>query len=94
MDATLSAAAADTEGFGARVYIYKVSFPGEFGSSAIYGKCAMLQASISVSLGEDWRLRGRISRFHGYDRDSIGSGYEQTEGPSRTEAGLQLDWNP
>ncbi|MFO7626440.1 MAG: hypothetical protein R6V62_04210 [Candidatus Fermentibacteraceae bacterium] len=94
LEATFSAAGADTDGYPSRVYIYKLSFPGEFGSSAMYGSCAVLQASVSVVLGEDWRVRGRISRFHGYDRESLGSGYEETQGPTRTEAGLQLDWNP
>lgn len=94
LEATFSAAGADTDGYASRVYIYKLSFPGEFGSSAMYGSCAMLQASVSVVLGEDWRVRGRIGRFHGYDRESLGSGYEETLGPTRTEAGLQLDWNP
>lgn len=94
LDATFSAAGADTDGYPSRVYIYKLSFPGEFGSSAMYGSCAILQASVSVALGEGWRVRGRISRFHGYDRESLGSGYEETQGPTRTEAGLQLDWNP
>lgn len=94
LDATFSAAGADTDGYPSRVYIYKLSFPGEFGSSAMYGRCAVLQASVSVTLGEGWRVRGRIGRFHWYDRESLGSGYEETLGPTRTEAGLQLDWNP
>jgi len=94
LEATFSAAGAETDGYPSRVYIYKLSFPGEFGSSAMYGSCAVLQASVSVALGEDWRARGRISRFHWYDRESMGTGYEETPGPARTEAGLQLDWNP
>lgn len=94
LEATVSAAGADTDGYTSRVYAYKLSFPGEFGSSAMYGNCAVLQASVSASLGEDWRVRCRISRFHMYDRESIGSGYEETVGPNRTETGLQLDWNP
>lgn len=94
LEASFSAAGADTEGYPSRIYIYKLSFPGEFGSSAMYGRCAVLQASVSVDLGEDWRVRGRISRFHGYGRENLGSGYEETQGPDRTEAGLQLDWNP
>lgn len=94
LETTLSAAGADTDGYPSRVYIYKLSFPGEFGSSAMYGRCAVLQASVSVAMGEDWRVRGRIGRFHWYDRESLGSGYEETRGPTRTEAGLQLDWNP
>lgn len=94
LEATVSAAAAETDGYPSRVYIYKLSFPGEFGSSALYGRCAALQASVSMTLGEDWRLRGRIGRFHWYDRESLGTGYEETLGPDRTEAGLQLDWTP
>lgn len=93
LDATLSAAAADTQGYPSRVYIYKLSFPGEFGSTALYGNCAAFQASVSVTVGEGWLLRFRMSRFLWYDRENIGSGYELTAGSSRTEAGLQLDWD-
>ncbi len=94
LEVSASAAAADTEGYASRVYVYRLSFPGEFGSCALYGRSALLQASLSVEPARGWRLRFRIGRFHGYGRDSLGSGYEQTEGPSRTDAGLQLDWKP
>ena len=94
MDVSVSASAADTEGYASRVYVYRLSFPGEFGSQALYGKSAMLQAALSLEPARGWRLRFRISRFHGYGRESIGSGYEQTAGPSRTDVGFQLDWKP
>lgn len=93
LDATLSASAADTQGYPSRIYIYKLSFPGEFGSAALYDRCAAFQASVSATLGEGWLLRVRIGRFHWYDRENIGSGYEQTSGSTRTETGLQLDWS-
>ncbi len=94
LDATVSASAAETDDYNSRVYIYSLSFPGEMGSSPLYGSVVAAQAMVTVQFGEGWRLRGRISRFHWYGRDSIGSGFEQTSGPSRTDLGLQLDWNP
>lgn len=93
-DATFSVSGSDTRDYRSRVYIYKLSFPGELGSGVLYGKSLMLQAMVSVGLGGDWRARCRVSRFHGYDRESLGSGWEETRGPHRTDMGLQLDWNP
>jgi len=48
--------------------------------------------SISAELREGAFLRARISRQSVENMESLGSGWEETGGGSRTEFGLQLDW--
>ncbi len=88
----LSAAGCSTDGWNSRVYAYSLSFPGEFGSIAMYGKTFLLQASAMVNLSPEAVLRARGSWYFREGEEVLGSGWEETEGPSRTTLGVQLDW--
>ena len=89
----VSAAGCSTDGWNSRVYAYSLSFPGEFGSTAMYGKSFLLQASATVNLSPDAVLRARGSWYCREGEEVLGSGWEETEGPSRTILGVQLDWS-
>ena len=90
---SLSAAGCSTDGWNSRVYAYSLSFPGEFGSSALYNRTALLQSSVSLHIEGTAVLRIKGSWYCKEGEESLGSGWEETEGSSRTAVGIQLDWN-
>ena len=90
---SISAASCSTDGWASRIYAYSLSFPGEFGSTALYNNSVLLQMSVSMHISDDTVLRARTSWYRMEDAESLGSGDEETEGPERTEAGIQLDWS-
>ncbi len=92
IDFVVSMAAASTDGWNSRVYAYSLSFPGEFGSRPLYNSSRLLQSSISLHLSEEAILRIKASWFSMPGQDYLGSGDNETEGSSKTAAGIQLDW--
>lgn len=92
IDLVVSAAAANTNGWNSRIYAYSLSFPGEFGSKPLYNSSRLLQSSVSLHLSEEAILRIKAAWFSMPDEEYLGSGDNQTEGSSKTTAGIQLDW--
>jgi hypothetical protein len=90
---SVSAAACSTDGWNSRVYAYSLSFPGEFGSTALYNSTVLLQGAVSLHISSAAVLRARCAWYNMEGEESLGSGWEETDGSCRTEAGLQLDWN-
>ncbi|PIE52227.1 hypothetical protein CSA37_07655 [Candidatus Fermentibacteria bacterium] len=90
---SVSAAASQTDGWESRIYAYSLSFPGEFGSTVLYGNSLLLQASLSLHISEDTAVRARFSRYFREGAEWLGSGSTETPGPFRTTAGCQLDWS-
>ncbi len=88
----LGGAACSTDGYNSRVYAGASSFPGEFSSTALYNRTFLLFFGVSAELSEGFSLRGAIERKIVEDVDFLGSGWEETEGDSRTELGFQLDY--
>ncbi len=93
LDITVSAAAGSTNGWNSRIYAYSLSFPGEFGSQALYNSSVLLQGAVSAHISESaiFRLKGSWYSMEG--AEFLGSGSSETEGPSRTSAGIQIDWD-
>ncbi len=89
----LGAAGFTTDGWNSRAYVVALAFPGEFGSTQVQGRGMMLQAAVSVEPREGLFLRGGVGWLRRQDAETLGSGYEETEGGSRTEASCQLDWS-
>jgi hypothetical protein len=92
LDITVSTAASSTDGWNSRVYAYSLSFPGEFGSKALYNSSVLLQAEVSVHISDRATLRAKAGWFNMRNAESIGGGSSETQGASRTTAGMQLDW--
>lgn len=92
LDITVSAAAGSTSGWNSRIYAYSLSFPGEFGSTALYNSSILLQGAVSLHISESADLRVKGSWYDMEGAESMGSGSSETEGSSRTSAGMQLDW--
>ena len=88
----LGGAACSTDGYNSRVYAGASSFPGEFSSTALYNRTFLFFAGASAEVSEGLFLRGTIKRKIVEDADTLGSGWEETEGDSRTEMGFQLDY--
>ena len=93
VDLTVSAAAASTNGWNSRIYAYSLSFPGEFGSTALYNSSTLLQGAVSLHISERASLRLKGSFYNMEGAESCGSGSSETAGSSRTSAGMQLDWD-
>jgi hypothetical protein len=53
----------------------------------------VLQAAASVEAVEGLFLRGAAGWIRREGQGSLGSGWEETEGDSRTEVSMQLDWS-
>jgi hypothetical protein len=81
-----------TTGYAARAYCGELGFPGESGSTAVWGEGFLMQVSATFTTGVGIEIRGRLSRAVREEADSMGSGLEETEGGTRTEAGLQLEF--
>lgn len=87
----LGGAAFATDGYNSRVYAAEPFFPGEFGSTALWDRGFMFHMSVSAEITEDLFLRARFLRKIIENVTVLGSGWEETEGDSRTEFGFQLD---
>ncbi|MFO8184226.1 MAG: hypothetical protein R6U39_08640 [Candidatus Aegiribacteria sp.] len=88
----LGGAACSTDGYNSRVYAGGSSFPGVFSSTAIYGRTILLFSQLSVRVADKLWLRGAVSRRTVDGASSLGSGWEETQGDSRTDFGFQLDY--
>ena len=88
----LGAAGFSTDGYDSRAYVVALAFPGEFGSAQVQGRGMLLQASVSVEPQEGLFLRCGAGWLRREGEDALGSGWEETEGDSRTEISGQLDW--
>jgi hypothetical protein len=84
-------ASCSTDGYDSRVYFSGAAFPGVFSSTAIYDRTLVLFLQCSAGLSEGMTLRGAVSWRRTDGAVSLGSGWEETQGDSRTEFGLQLD---
>lgn len=93
LSARLVGAGFSTDDYATRIYAAEPVFPGEFGSTALWGRGFLLGSALSVELDGGVFLRARISRLAREDAGSLGSGWEETPGGARTEAGIQLDWS-
>lgn len=87
----LGGAAFSTDGYNSRLYASGPTFPGEFGSTALWNRGIQLHLSISAEVGNSLFLRARFLRKIIENVSVLGSGWEETEGDSRTEIGFQLD---
>lgn len=88
----IGGAACSTDGYNSRVYAGGSSFPGVFSSTAIYGRTILLFSQLSVSVTDELWLRGAVSRRTVDGASCLGSGWEETQGDSRTDFGFQLDY--
>ncbi|MCD4700493.1 MAG: hypothetical protein K8S24_01410, partial [Candidatus Aegiribacteria sp.] len=88
----MGGASCSTDGYNSRVYAGGSSFPGVFGSTSLYGRSFLLFFQVSAEVSDGLFLRGALGRKTVEDTDFLGSGWEETEGDSRTELGFQLDY--
>lgn len=89
----LGGAACSTDGYNTRIYAGGSSFPGVFGSTTLYGRSFLLFFQASAEVSERLYLRGAAGSRIVENAECIGSGWEETEGDSRTELGFQLDYD-
>jgi hypothetical protein len=88
----LGGAACSTDGYNSRIYAGGSSFPGVFGSTALFDRSFLLFCQVSAEISDGFFLRGALGRKTVEDAEVLGSGWEETEGDSRTELGFQLDY--
>jgi hypothetical protein len=85
-------AACSTDGYNSRIYAGGSSFPGVFGSTVLYDRSFLLFCEASAEISDGFFLRCVFERKAVEDVEVLGSGWEETEGDSRTELGFQLDY--
>ncbi len=88
----LGSAACSTDGYNSRIYAGGSSFPGVFASTALYDRTFFMFFQISAEISDSFFLRGAVGNKTVENAAYLGSGWEETEGDSRTELGFQLDY--
>lgn len=90
--ASATAAFFNTDGYYSRLYMYERQMAYEFYSPAFFGKGMRLAAMVTADIGKSLRLTARLSNTNYFDRDSAGTGLQQTDHSSLTDLDLQLSW--
>lgn len=75
-----------------RIYSYEREILYQFRTTALYGKGFRYYVNLKFTIGERTSIWLRYSSTRYLDRDIIGEGPEKIQGPSKSEAKLQLQY--
>ena len=89
---TMGAAWFDVNGYYARFYLSESNLQYAWSMPMLYGSGARVHVVLRYNLSDRLMLSGKYAITYYLDRDSIGSGAAQTEGPARQTWFLQLRW--
>ena len=89
----LGSAFSSTDGWNSRVYSSGGYFPGKFSSATLYGNMTFLYTVLSIEASPGLFFRAGAEHLTKRGAESLGSGWEETQGDSRTRLGLQLDYS-
>ncbi len=76
-----------------RIYSYEREVLYQFRTSALYGKGLRYYINLKVPIGERINLWMRYASTRYLDREIIGEGPEKIQGPSKSEAKIQLEYS-
>ncbi len=80
----------DTDDFSARLYLYEYDLTNVMSSNMAYGTGRRSYAVLRYQPIRWMLVETKIGYVQYSDRPAVGSGYDMTPGPSRSEAGVQL----
>lgn len=90
LQATVSATLFDVNGYYARIYLNESNLQYNFNMPLYYGQGLRVYAVARYNFGRHFSVAAKYTILHYFDRDAIGSGAAQTEGPNRQTIYLQL----
>lgn len=88
----LSGSLFSTDSYAARTYTRRPMMLYDMAFAACYGKGATATAMITVKPADRLKIWLWCTHTRFTDRDKVGSGYEETNGPRRTDVKVQLQW--
>lgn len=83
-----------TDSYDARVYAYENDVRFSYTIPFLYGKGIRGYVNWRINLGKHMSLWGKLSRTWYFDRQTIGSGWDEIEGSKRTSMTLEWIWTP
>lgn len=89
---TMGAAWFDVNGYYARFYLSESNLQYAWSMPMLYGRGARAHVVLRYNISDKLMLAGKYAVTYYVDRESIGSGAAQTEGPARQTWLLQLRW--
>ncbi|MBQ8064787.1 MAG: helix-hairpin-helix domain-containing protein [Prevotella sp.] len=89
---SMTAACFDTDAYQSRVYMYEPHVQGDFSMPSYYGEGLRLTVMGRADIGSHVRLTTRLGYVDYFDRQTIGSGLQQTDRSHATDLDLQLRW--
>ncbi len=81
-----------TDDYDSRVYVYERNLKHDFSFPMYYGRGMRYSLWARADVGRSLQLTLRIATTNYFDRNHIGSSYQQINGSSQTEADLQLNY--
>lgn len=82
----------NTESYNARVYAYEQSTPYNLSFPSFYGKGMRLYALAQAEIIKRLSLIAKCGMTHYFNRDTIGSSYQQINSSSQTDADIMIRW--
>ena len=82
----------DTDDFNTRIYAYESDLLYSFSVPAFSGKGQRYYLNVSYRLPRNILIEGRIARTVFSNQETVGSGLEEIDGNTRTEAKIQARW--
>ena len=92
LQATAATSLFNVDGYYARIYLNESCLQYNFSMPAFYGQGLRAYLILRYKICKNITLAGKYSITHYFDRESVGSGAAETEGPNRQTVYLQLRW--
>lgn len=83
----------DTDDYAIRFYAYENDVLNSFTVPAYYDRGSRFYVLMGFRMRGGIKLEGRIGRTTYTNRESIGSGQDEINGPSKTDVKVQVRWN-
>lgn len=82
----------DTDGYQVRFYNFENGLLYNFAIPAYYNQGSRFYINVRYKGFRNLTLEARYARLYWADQETIGSGFEQINGPTRTEVGAQIKY--
>lgn len=92
LSVALSGSIFNTDSYAARTYTRRPMLLYDMAFATCYGKGATATAMATIKPTGQLKIWLWCTHTRYTDRDAIGSGYEETRGPRRTDVKIQLQW--
>lgn len=92
LQVTAAATLFDVDGYYARMYLTESNLQYNFNMPMYYGRGVRFHTLLRYNIGRHTSLGVKYAITHYFDRDVVGSGAAQTDGPNRQTVYIQMRW--